>query len=409
MPELIGLVCKESGMQGTVEHRKQAIQWIFRRNGAIAAMLLLGVGGAVAYYKLRIAPTPQEAPTTVTAPVLPTVTALGRLEPQGEVIRLSAPTSNQGNRVDRLLVQAGDRVQAGQIVAILDTHEQRQAALAEATEQVNVAQAKLAVVAAGAKQGEIRAQQAEIARLSAERQGNIEAQAATVERLRSERNNAQSEYNRYQSLYQSGAISTSQQDSKRLALDTAEKSLQESEATLERIQSTTPQELNRAKATLDQIAEVRPVDVQAAQADVNRAIAARKQAQASLAQSLVRSPIAAEVLDIHARAGEVVGSDGIVELGQTRQMQAIAEVYQSDVGQVRVGQRVTVRSDSLPGELTGKVVRIGSQVKRQAIVNTDPSANIDARVIEVHVNLDAASSLKAAKLTNLQVQVVIEP
>jgi hypothetical protein len=30
-------------------------------------------------------------------------------------------------------------------------------------------------------------------------------------------------------------------------------------------------------------------------------------------------------------------------------------------------------------------------------------------VIEVHVNLDAASSLKAAKLTNLQVQVVIEP
>jgi HlyD family secretion protein len=409
MPELIGLVCKESGMQGTVEHRKQAIQWIFRRNGAIAAMLLLGVGGAVAYYKLRIAPTPQEAPTTVTAPVLPTVTALGRLEPQGEVIRLSAPTSNQGNRVDLLLVQAGDRVQAGQIVAILDTHEQRQAALAEATEQVNVAQAKLAVVAAGAKQGEIRAQQAEIARLSAERQGNIEAQAATVERLRSERNNAQSEYNRYQSLYQSGAISTSQQDSKRLALDTAEKSLQESEATLERIQSTTPQELNQAKATLDQIAEVRPVDVQAAQADVNRAIAARKQAQASLAQSLVRSPIAAEVLDIHARAGEVVGSDGIVELGQTRQMQAIAEVYQSDVGQVRVGQRVTVRSDSLPGELTGKVVRIGSQVKRQAIVNTDPSANIDARVIEVHVNLDAASSLKAAKLTNLQVQVVIEP
>jgi HlyD family secretion protein len=409
MPELIGLVCKESGMQGTVEHRKQAIQWIFRRNGAIAAMLLLGVGGAVAYYKLRIAPTPQEAPTTVTAPVLPTVTALGRLEPQGEVIRLSAPTSNQGNRVDRLLVQAGDRVQAGQIVAILDTHEQRQAALAEATEQVNVAQAKLAVVAAGAKQGEIRAQQAEIARLSAERQGNIEAQAATVERLRSERNNAQSEYNRYQSLYQSGAISTSQQDSKRLALDTAEKSLQESEATLERIQSTTPQELNRAKATLDQIAEVRPVDVQAAQADVNRAIAARKQAQASLAQSLVRSPIAAEVLDIHARAGEVVGSDGIVELGQTRQMQAIAEVYQSDVGQIQVGQQATVRSESLPGELTGKVVRVGSQVKRQAIVNTDPSANIDARVIEVHVNLDAASSLKAAKLTNLQVQVVIEP
>jgi HlyD family secretion protein len=56
----------------------------------------------------------------------------------------------------------------------------------------------------------------------------------------------------------------------------------------------------------------------------------------------------------------------------------------------------------------GTVERIGSQVKRQTIVNTDPSSNIDARVIEVHITLNEASSQKAAKFTNLQVQVVIE-
>jgi HlyD family secretion protein len=54
------------------------------------------------------------------------------------------------------------------------------------------------------------------------------------------------------------------------------------------------------------------------------------------------------------------------------------------------------------------VERIDSQVQRQTIVNTDPSANLDARVIEVHIELDAASSQKAAKLTNLQVIAVIE-
>jgi HlyD family secretion protein len=145
-----------------------------------------------------------------------------------------------------------------------------------------------------------------------------------------------------------------------------------------------------------------------AQTEVNRAIAARNQAKASFDQSVVRSPTDGEVLDIHTQVGEVVSSDGIVEIGQTRQMQIVAEVYQSDINKVRVGQRVRVTSDSFSGELAGTVERIGSQVRRQEVVNTDPSANIDARVIEVHVNLDDASSRKAAKLTNLQVQVVLE-
>ena len=115
-----------------------------------------------------------------------------------------------------------------------------------------------------------------------------------------------------------------------------------------------------------------------------------------------------EVLYIHTRSGEVIAPDGIVEIGQTRQMAAIAEVYQSDVAKVQVGQRVRVKSHVLPSELTGTVEWIGSQVRRQTIVNTDPSSNIDARVVEVQATLDAASSQKAAKFTNLQIQVVIE-
>ncbi|MBW4691192.1 MAG: ABC exporter membrane fusion protein [Lyngbya sp. HA4199-MV5] len=348
-------------------------------------------------------------PTAVNTPTIQTVTALGRLAPRGEVIKLSAPTANQGNRVDRLLVKEGDWVKAGQIVAVLDSYDQRKAALDEAQEQVSVAQAKLAVTEAGAKQGEIEAQRADIARLSAERQGDIEAQAATVARLQSELQNAQTEYNRYQALYEQGALSASDRDSKRLKRDTAQKSLQEAQATLDRIRSTSPQELNKAKATLAQIAEVRPVDVRSAQAEVNRTIAARDQAKASFAQSVVRSPVNGEVLYIHTRSGEVVSTDGIVEIGQTRQMQAIAEVYQSDVGKVKPGQHVRVSSNALPGELTGTVERVGSQVLRQTIVNTDPSANIDSRVVEVHATLDGASSQKAAKFTNLQIQVVIEP
>jgi HlyD family secretion protein len=374
---------------------------------AVIAFMLIAAGTGYRFWQSHTQQIERQT-TAVEPPKIETVTALGRLEPDGEVIKLSAPTANNGNRVDRLLVQKGDRVKAGQIIAILDNRDRLQAAYQQAQEEVKVAQATLAITQAGAKQGEINAQRAEIARLVAQRQGDIDAQAATVARLTLELQNAETEFNRYQLLYQDGAISASNRDSKRLVLETAQKNVQEAKAVLARIRSTSPAQLNQAQANLDRIAEVRPVDINANQANIDRAIAAMDQAKAALAQASVRSPINGEILDIHTRAGEVVSSDGIVEIGNTQRMYAIAEVYQSDITQVKVGQPAIVTNDSIPGEMKGMVERVDSQVRRQTIVNTDPSTNIDARVIEVRVALDAAASGKAAKFTNLQVKVVIE-
>ncbi|WP_019498512.1 biotin/lipoyl-binding protein [Pseudanabaena sp. PCC 6802] len=101
-----------------------------------------------------------KSPTSADAIVTPTtkkVTALGRLEPQTEVIRLSAPAALDGDRVTEILVKQSDRVKKGQVVAILDSRDRLQAALAEAKERVRVAQSRLAQVKAGAKSGEIQA------------------------------------------------------------------------------------------------------------------------------------------------------------------------------------------------------------------------------------------------------------
>lgn len=373
---------------------------------AIAIASLCIGSAAMGFWRLQSTPPP---PEIVSEAAIKTVTALGRLQPKGEVIKLSAPTANSGNRVDRLLVEEGSRVKVGSAIAFLDNRDVLQAALEQAQKDVTVAQAKLAITQAGAKQGEIAAQRAEIERLEAQRQGDISSQQSKIDRLAAEVRNAGTEYQRYQALYQNGAISASERDSRRLTLETAQKSLQEAQAELNRTKSTLPSELNAAKATLNKITEVRPVDIAYDRAEVEKAVAARERKKAELAQAIVRSPVNGEVLYIHTRAGEVVSSDGIVEIGQTRQMEVVAEVYQSDVNKVRNGQKVTVSSDSLTGELTGKVTFIGSQVRRQETVNTDPSTNIDARVVEVHVALDADSSQKAAKFTNLQVKVVIEP
>lgn len=122
----------------------------------------------------------------------------------------------------------------------------------------------------------------------------------------------------------------------------------------------------------------------------------------------MRSPQDGQVFEIHTRPGEQVSNDGIVNIGQTSQMHVIAEVYESDISKVHPGQKVRVVNDFLPSELQGTVDRVGLQVRRQNVINTEPSSNIDSRVIEVHVRLDDASSLKAAKLTNMQVKVVIQ-
>lgn len=377
-------------------------------------------------------------------PTVNRVTALGRLEPQTEVIRLGAPATLQDDKVAQLLVKQGDRIQLGQIVAILESRDRLQAALKQAEEQVKIAQARLAQVQAGAKTGEIAAQQATIrrieaewqtdktvqftiiAKLEAQWQGEIKAQTATLSKLDAELQNAQAEYQRYQQLHKDGAISNSLLDSKRLALETSQAQLNEAKANLKRIQTTGTEQLQEARANLDRInrtaheqlqeaqatlkkiAEVRPVDVQAAQAEVNSAIATVKRAEADLSLAEVRSPIAGQVLKIHTHAGEKIDEQGIVELGQTDQMMVVAEVYQTDIQKVKLGQIATIKSPAFAGELGGKVIETGLQVSRQNIFSTEPGENLDRRVIEVKIQLTPEASQRVAQLTNLQVEVYID-
>lgn len=140
--------------------------------------------------------------------------------------------------------------------------------------------------------------------------------------------------------------------------------------------------------------------VEMARAGLDRAIANRE-------MSTVRAPIDGQILEIHARAGESVNEKGIVEIGDTRRMYAVAEVYETDIGRVKIGQHALISSPALPRVLTGKVERIGLLIGKKDILKTDPVADADARVVEVEIFLDDAES--AARLTNLRVDIVIEP
>lgn len=371
----------------------------------IVALALASVAGSL--YVVRNSSKEITPGVIDNRPAIKAIAALGRIEPQGEVVQVSVSQTTGSNRVAELLVKSGDRINKGQIIAILDNRDTRLAALNTAKQQVAVAQAQLAQVKAGAKQGEIAAQQAIIAELEAELRQEVAARVATVRRLEAEVRNAQIEYQRYQSLQTAGAVSVSMRDSKKLTLETAEESLREALANRSQTSETLQERLRQAKATLNRIAEVRPTDVQAAQAQVDSAKAAVQEAQANLDLAYIKSPKAGQILKTHTLAGEVVSDKGIVEIGQTNQMYVVAEVYEVDINRVKVGQSATITQLNLPGELTGTVEQIGLLIAKKDVLNTDPAADIDARVVEVKIRLNPESSKRVTGLTNSKVKVAI--
>lgn len=372
--------------------------------GAVVAIAPLAVYGTIVGRSRAPTAAP---PIEAVSPATP-VTALGRVEPRDEVIHVSAPTSTETTRIETLLVKEGDQVEAGQIIAILDSHDRRLADLEAAEKQVQVAQARLAKVKAGAKSGEINAQKATIERAYAQLREDVAAQAATIKRLEAEVRNATAEYQRYESLHQSGAISTSQRDSKRLALDVSQQQLSEAEAQYRQIQTTLAQQVKEEEATLERIAEVRAVDVREAEAEIERAIAAVKQAQTTVDLTYVRAPRAGQILKIHTWAGELVGDRGVIALGQTNQMYVIAEVYQTDIQRVKVGQRAAITGDVIHTPLQGTVEQIGLQIFKRDVLDTDPLADTDGRIVEVKIRLDSTASQALTGLTNIQVDVAIQ-
>lgn len=380
------------------------------RKFAVGIAIVLGVGGA-AFNHVQQAQKQKQAQVKAqyVKPVVANVTALGRLEPRGEVLKLSAPSSPTGTRVDQILVGEGKRVRVGDVVAILDNRDRALAALERAKGELKVSQANVANVQAGAKTGEIEAQKATIARLQAELQGQKQTLQATVARIQAEQRNAEVDFQRYEKLYQDGAISAQQLDSRRLSATTSSEQLNESEATRRQTIATLEKQIDEAKATLNKIEEVRPTDVRLAQAEVDRAIGEVKQAQADLALALVKAPISGEIIKIHTRPGEAISTDGIAEMGRTEQMMAVAEVLESDIGRVRLGQKATITSENraFAGQIQGTVIEIGRKIGKQDVLDSDPAADVDARVVEVKIGLSPEASQRVSGLTYANVVVKI--
>ncbi|MBU3004936.1 efflux RND transporter periplasmic adaptor subunit [Paraglaciecola arctica] len=286
----------------------------------------------------------------VMADGISSVAALGRIEPENGIIIIGAPStpeSTAGSLIAKLHVAEGDSVTVGQLIAEIDSAAVAQALVVETEKEYEFA----------VRQFDADTSVAEAA--------CVQADTAKSEALRREKLLSQG-------LAPAEEVEQAQGDAKSLKAS---------------CQSA------RVSATAGEMA------IEVAKARLER----RK---AEYQRKLIYSPIDGMVLQVNAYPGEFVHLDGVVELAAVQNMYAVAEIYETDINRVRIGQKATISSDALEEKLTGKVSYIQPKVQKHDAIGTDPAARKDARIIEVDVLLDNPQAVR--RLINLQVEIVLE-
>jgi len=122
-------------------------------------------------------------------------------------------------------------------------------------------------------------------------------------------------------------------------------------------------------------------------------VADKKNIEIDLFNSKLRSPIDGFILSINTRVGERPTNEGILDIGSSQNMEALIEVYESDIDRVFISQKVELSSENggFKKILKGKVIRISPQVKQRKVLSTDPTGDADSRIIEVLVQLNKES------------------
>ena len=130
-----------------------------------------------------------------------------------------------------------------------------------------------------------------------------------------------------------------------------------------------------------------------------------------LEQTQLKSPIDGIVLQVLAREGERPNSSGVINVGANQLMEALIEVYESDIDRVSIGQVVDLISENggFNGSLRGQVSLISPQVRQRSVLSTDPTGDADSRVIEVRVKLNNLSTKKVSHLTGMKVIARFQP
>ncbi|MCP9907252.1 efflux RND transporter periplasmic adaptor subunit [Cyanobium sp. BA5m-21] len=313
----------------------------------LALVLLAGLGTRLWQQRQQ-----KQVEARKAVPLLPRqVSALGRIEPLGGISQVSVPSSLSNDRVREILVKEGQEVRKGQPLAVLESIDTLESSVRKSEAEIRVAESKLA------------------------------AQDSVIARYKADLGQASAEARRAEQLFAAGATSANRVEKLQADESSAKAQLAEAIAT----KATLVEDLRSSRASLDKDKTER-------------------------AKATVLAPFSGTVFKVHARPGDKVGEDGLLEMGDSSRMGVIAEVYQSDRPMIALGQKASLSADGFKGrKVEGQVVEIAREVSRQTVFSGQAGENLDRRVLEVKIGLTPQESALASHLNYLQVNVLFAP
>ena len=313
----------------------------------LALVLLAGLGSRLWQQRQQ-----KQVEARKAVPLLPRqVSALGRIEPLGGISQVSVPSSLSNDRVREILVKEGQEVRKGQPLAVLESIDTLESSVRKSEAEIRVAESKLA------------------------------AQDSVIARYKADLGQASAEARRAEQLFAAGATSANRVEKLQADESSAKAQVAEAIAT----KATLVEDLRSSRASLDKDKTER-------------------------AKATVLAPFSGTVFKVHARPGDKVGEDGLLEMGDSSRMGVIAEVYQSDRPMIALGQKASLSADGFKGrKVEGQVVEIAREVSRQTVFSGQAGENLDRRVLEVKIGLTPQESALASHLNYLQVNVLFSP
>lgn len=284
-----------------------------------------------------------EAASVKLGDVVATTEVTGMLQPESEV----GVVSKVPGRIQRVLVDVGQRVKAGEVLIELEQ--------AELAAQVRQAEAALIAAQAGSRQA-ISAAETQVQVAS----GQYEAAQALLRQAETGLQSATDNLERIKDLYAKRAATKQQLEMAQTQADVARAQVESARAGVASAKSGlegAQRNLNTVKAVVRVGRDETPT---AGEAAVIQAEAALELARAQLANAVIKSPVEGVVSFRNADPGEMA-SPGVPLLGIVSNRRVHVEISLTEelMGKVREGLLVQVRLDAFPGRtFTGRLANL---------------------------------------------------
>ncbi|MDY6902979.1 MAG: efflux RND transporter periplasmic adaptor subunit [Cyanobacteriota bacterium] len=348
-----------------------------------------------------------------------TITANGKIEPERSI---NISPKNSGV-IKSLLVEEGNTVKKGKIIAYMDDSN-LQGQFTQSKAGVASAEANLEKLKAGNRPQEIAQAKAQLEEAQANltklitgnRPQDIAQAEARLNRAKVTLNQAEAELNRYQQLFNNGAISRQNLSTYQTNKEAALTQVREAEQALNLLKVGSRQEdIQQARAKVKQLQEsynlikagARKEDINQALAQVNSARGSLQTILAQIDDTVIRAPFDGVVTRIYSKPGSFVtpntaGGSSSSSLNSsilslTANNQLVANIAESNLAKIKLGQKVNIKTDAYPEKtFIGKVSQIAAQ------------ATVEQNVTSFEIKAEITSSEKNLLRSGMNVEAEFE-